>query len=132
LTVHELAVAERLVDRATSAARDAGAAEVTALTVELGTATHLVAEQVSFCIDAVAEGTPVEGAAVRFDRVEPRGACDCGWTGTLDTLADTVAGVPDRRCPDCAAAVDLAAGRECRVASIEIPDPADTTRGETE
>lgn len=130
--MHELAVAERLVDRAMSAARDAGAAEVTVLTVELGTATHLVADQVSFCIDAVAEDTPVEGATVRFDRVEARGTCDCGWTGALDTLADTVAGVPDRRCPDCGAATDLVAGRECRVASIEVPDRAEATRGETE
>jgi hydrogenase nickel incorporation protein HypA/HybF len=127
--VHELAVAERLVDRATSAARDAGAAEVTALTVELGTATHLVADQVSFCIDAVAEGTPAEGAVVRFDRVKPRGACDCGWTGTLDTLADTVTGVPDRRCPDCGGAVDLVAGRECRVTSIEVPGGETEHRG---
>ena len=114
--MHELAVAERLVGRAAGAARDAGAAEVTALTVELGTATHLVADQV---------GT------VRFDRVDARGACDCGWTGVLDSLAETVAGVPDRRCPDCGAAVDLVAGRECRVASIEVPDEETDRRGET-
>ncbi|MEF8818041.1 MAG: hydrogenase maturation nickel metallochaperone HypA [Haloferacaceae archaeon] len=129
--MHELAVAERLVGRAAGAARDAGAAEVTALTVELGTATHLVADQVGFCVEVVAEGTPVEGATVRFDRVDARGACDCGWTGVLDSLAETVAGVPDRRCPDCGAAVDLVAGRECRVASIEVPDEETDRRGET-
>lgn len=120
--MHELAVAERLVDRAVDAAREADAADVTAVTIELGTATHLVPDQVGFCLEAVATDTLVEGATVQFKRVSARGVCDCGWSGELDDLSETLAGVPDRRCPDCGAAVTLTAGRECRLASVEIPD----------
>ncbi|MFC7019348.1 MULTISPECIES: hydrogenase maturation nickel metallochaperone HypA [Haloarcula] len=125
--MHELAIADRLLDRAVSAARDAGAERVDGLTVELGTATHLVPEQVAFCLDAVAEDTPAEGATVTFERVSARGECSCGWHGELETLAETVAGVPDRRCPDCGAEVELTAGRECRLKTVEIPE-APTTR----
>lgn len=125
--MHELSIADRLLDRALSAAREAGVDRVDGLTVELGTATHLVPEQVAFCIDAVAEDTPAEGAAVTFERVPARGDCACGWRGELETLAKTVAGVPDRRCPDCGDEVELTAGRECRLKRIEVPE-AQTTR----
>jgi hydrogenase nickel incorporation protein HypA/HybF len=125
--MHELAIADRLLDRAVSAARDAGVDRIDGLTVELGTATHVVPEQVAFCLDAVAEGTPAEGAAVTVERVSARGDCGCGWSGELGTLAETVAGVPDRRCPDCGDEVELTAGRECRLKRIEIPE-ASTAR----
>jgi hydrogenase nickel incorporation protein HypA/HybF len=120
--VHELAIADRLLDRALAAAEAAGATRVDALHLELGTATHLVPEQVRFCIRAVAEGTPAEDADVRIEEVPARGECDCGWAGELRSLADTVAGAPDRRCPDCGERVSVTAGRECRLTSIDVPD----------
>jgi hydrogenase nickel incorporation protein HypA/HybF len=120
--MHELAIADRLVDRAIAAAREADADRITALTVELGTATHLLPDQVRFCLEAVAEGTLAEGADVIFERVPARGECECGWAGDLDTLAETVAGVPDRRCPDCGTAVELVAGQECRLTGVTVPD----------
>jgi hydrogenase nickel incorporation protein HypA/HybF len=120
--MHEIAIANRLLDRALSAARDAGADRIDGLTVELGTATHVVPEQVAFCLDAIAEGTPAEDAAVTFERVSARGDCACGWDGELGTIAETVAGVPDRRCPDCGAEVELTAGRECRLKRIAVPE----------
>jgi hydrogenase nickel incorporation protein HypA/HybF len=118
--MHELAIAERLLDRALAAAADHGADRIEALTVELGTATHLVTDQVRFCIETVAEGTAADGATVRFDRVAARGECDCGWHGELPTLAAAQL-APDRRCPDCGAGVELTAGDECRLAAIDVP-----------
>jgi hydrogenase nickel incorporation protein HypA/HybF len=120
--MHELAIAEGLVERATEAAREAGAERVEELRVELGSATHLVADQLTFCIEAIGEGTPAAGASVTVDPVPARGVCACGWRGELATLSDTVAGAPDRRCPDCGAGVKLTQGRECRLASITVPD----------
>jgi hydrogenase nickel incorporation protein HypA/HybF len=120
--MHELAIADRLVDRALATAREADADRITALTVELGTATHLLPDQVRFCLEAVAEGTLAEGADVSVEGVPARGECECGWAGDLDTLSATVAGVPDRRCPDCGTAVELVAGRECRLTGVTVPD----------
>ena len=123
--MHELAIANRLLDRALAAAEEAGASRVETLHVALGTATHLVPEQVRFCLRAVAEDTPAEGADVRLEEVPARGECDCGWAGELRSLADTVAGAPDRRCPDCGRSVTVTAGRECRLTSIDVPDTTD-------
>lgn len=131
--MHELAIADRLLDRALAAAAEAEATRVETLHLELGTATHLVPEQVRFCIRAVAEDTPAEDADVQIEQVPARGECDCGWAGELRSLAETVAGAPDRRCPDCGTSVSVTAGRECRLTSIDVPDatadarpPADT------
>jgi hydrogenase nickel incorporation protein HypA/HybF len=125
--MHELSIAQRLVDRAIEAAADRGADRVDGLTVELGAATHLAQDQVAFCIDAVAEGTPADGATVSFERVPPAGTCDCGWTGRPERLADTVPGAPSLRCPECGGRLTLTAGRECRLTRIEIP-PSDSDR----
>jgi hydrogenase nickel incorporation protein HypA/HybF len=119
--VHELTVAQRLVERAEAAAYKAGAERVDAVTVEVGVATHLVPDQLAFCIEAMAEDTPVAGADVRFNRVQARGECRCGWTGELDALEGVVGGAPDRRCPDCGRGVDLTDGRGCRLVSVEVP-----------
>jgi hydrogenase nickel incorporation protein HypA/HybF len=129
--VHELTVAQRLVERAEAAAREAGAGRVDAVTVEVGVATHLVADQLAFCIEAMAEDTPVAGADVRFDRVPARGECRCGWTGELDALDGVVGGAPDRRCPDCGRGVELTDGRGCRLVSVVVPDrdPGDGPTG---
>jgi hydrogenase nickel incorporation protein HypA/HybF len=123
--VHELAIANRLLDRALAAAEEADTTRVETLHVALGAATHLVPEQVQFCLRAVAEDTPVEGADVQIEQVPARGECDCGWAGELRSLADTVAGAPDRRCPDCGTSVSVTAGRECRLTSIDVPDATD-------
>jgi hydrogenase nickel incorporation protein HypA/HybF len=120
--MHELAIADRIVERAAEAAREHGADRVDGLTIELGAATHLAADQLRFCIETIAEDTPVEGADLAFERVPARGSCDCGWRGELRTLADTVVGAPDRRCPDCGGAVALTAGRECRLATVRTPE----------
>lgn len=123
--MHELAIANRLLDRALTAAEEADVTRVETLHIALGSATHLVPEQVRFCLRAVAEDTPAEGADVQFEQVPARGECDCGWAGELRSLADTVAGAPDRRCPDCGQSVSVTAGRECRLTSIDVPDATD-------
>lgn len=123
--MHELTVAQRLLDRALSAAGDHDADEIRTLTVELGTATHLAADQLGFCIDAVAEGTPAADATIEFERVQPRGECDCGWQGALPSLSDAQP-APSVRCPECRGRVTLTAGRECRLASIDVPETRQT------
>ncbi|MFC7076633.1 hydrogenase maturation nickel metallochaperone HypA/HybF [Haloarcula halophila] len=120
--MHELSIAQRLVDRAVAAAAERGADRVRAMTVALGTATHLHAPQVRFCIEAVAEDTAAAGATVAFEHVEPAGECDCGWSGRLPSLTETVPAAPSRRCPACGDPVTLTAGRECRLETIEVPE----------
>ncbi|MXR52664.1 hydrogenase maturation nickel metallochaperone HypA [Halovenus sp. WSH3] len=124
--MHELTLAQRLLDRALCVADEYDAAEIETLTVEVGTATHIAPRQLRFCLEAVAEGTKAAAATVEFERVRARGTCDCGWCGTLTTLSDAGQRAPSVRCPSCGERVSLTAGRECRLRSIEVPDPADS------
>lgn len=125
--MHELSVAEALLDRAAEAAADHDAATVEAITVELGAATHVNPEQLRFCLEAVAEATPVEGATVDIERVDPRAACDCGWAGEPPSFEGTAAVVPAARCPECGARTEFTRGKECRLATVTVPDDGTET-----
>lgn len=120
--MHELSIATAIVDRALETATAHGAAEVEELTIELGKATHVNADQLRFCIDTAVEGTIAADATVTIETVSPRAQCDCGWRGEPDALGVAISYAPDVSCPDCGSRVELARGRECRLSSIEIPE----------
>lgn len=119
--MHELAVAQRLVERARAAAADADADRIDGLTVAVGEATHLAPAQLRFCLDAVTDDLLAD-ASLTFERVPARGRCDCGWAGELERLPETVAAAPDRRCPACDGTVTVTAGRECRLERITVDE----------
>lgn len=123
--MHEFSVAKRVVDLAVETAREHGAGTVDGLTVAVGRATHLNPEQLRFCLRSVADGTPAEHATVTVERVPARARCDCGWAGEPDAVDDAVTYVPDPVCPACGDRVELTRGRGCRLASIDVPEPAD-------
>ncbi|WP_299232637.1 hydrogenase maturation nickel metallochaperone HypA [Natronomonas sp.] len=124
--MHELTAANRLLEAALEAASERNAGRIDRLTVELGTATHLTADQLRFCLDAITEGTAAAEATVEFDRVEPAGACECGWSGPTEPIDGVVPDAPSLRCPDCGRRLSLRAGRECRLSAIEIPERTET------
>lgn len=123
--MHELSIASGIVDRALAAADEHDARAIEELTVEVGEATHVNPGQLAFCVEAALERTTAAGAEVTVETVTPRARCDCGWRGEPDALDVAVAYAPDVACPSCGAHLSLDRGRECRLASIEIPDPAD-------
>ncbi|MEF8779537.1 MAG: hydrogenase maturation nickel metallochaperone HypA [Haloferacaceae archaeon] len=120
--MHEISVASAILDRALTAADEHGADRVEAMTVEIGRATHVNADQLVFCLEAITEGTPAEGAAVRTETVEPEAACECGWRDDPDELDLANAFAPDVRCPECGGRAELVRGRECRLASVDVPE----------
>lgn len=120
--MHEISVASGILDRAISAAAEHGADRIDAVTLEIGRATHVNPDQLAFCLETIAEGTPAEGATVRTDVVDPVAACDCGWRGEPADLGLVGGFAPDVRCSECGDRTELVRGRECRLASIEIPE----------
>jgi len=116
--MHELSIAHRLVDRAVETARDADADQIDRLSVALGEATHVAADQLRFCLDAAVVDTPADGATVDIERVPPAGRCGCGWSGEPRRLDATIA-APNRRCPECGERIELTAGDDCRLTQIE-------------
>jgi hydrogenase nickel incorporation protein HypA/HybF len=125
--MHEVSVARGILDRARTAAAEHGADRIVTLTVEIGRATHVNPDQLVFCLEAIVEGTVADGATIHTEIVAPEASCDCGWAGTPDDLGVVGGYAPDVRCPDCGARAELHQGRECRLASIEVPPEEPTT-----
>lgn len=123
--MHELSVAEAILDRAREVAADHGASDVEALTVELGAATHVNPDQLRFCIETVAAETLSE-VDVTIETMSARAACDCGWSGDPPTFDGTAAVVPSTRCPECGSGTEFTRGTECRLASIDVPEDTET------
>ena len=64
--MHESGIAQRIVEVALERAREAGAARVTALHVELGLKAGFSTESVTSRLEEAAQGTIVEGARIHF------------------------------------------------------------------
>ncbi|MFW5965164.1 MAG: hydrogenase maturation nickel metallochaperone HypA [Halodesulfurarchaeum sp.] len=120
--MHEISVAAGILDRALEAAEEYGADRIDAITVEIGRATHVNPDQLAFCLSAVAEETPAEGLAVHTETIDVVAACDCGWRDTPEDLGVVGGYAPDVRCPNCGARATLLRGRECRLATVDVPD----------
>jgi len=120
--MHELSIAMGIVNRALETAEEHGAETVTALTVELGSATHVNPDQLKFCIETASKETPVAEAVVTIEEVTPLAECVCGWEGTPGTLDQAMVYAPDVTCPECGDRTTLIRGRECRLATVELPD----------
>ena len=125
--MHEISIADGILCRALEAAANHDAERIDALTIEVGRATHVNPEQVVFCLEALAEDTLAASATIHTETIEPVARCECGWEATPADL-DLAAGfAPDVRCPECGEQADLVQGRECRLASVEIPEDVSST-----
>lgn len=120
--MHEISIANGILDRALTAAAEHGAERIDEMTLEIGEATHVNPDQLVFCLDAIAESTPAADATIRTESVEPVAACDCGWQDTPDELALAAGFAPDIKCPACGSRAELIEGRECRLTSIDVPE----------
>lgn len=117
--MHELSVATALVAQAESAARQAGVGRVVAVRVRLGRLSGLVPASLTFGFEVAAAGTPLEGAALVVERVEPVVWC------TPCAAAVTLASPTRFRCPTCdTPSAEVLAGRELELTSLEVADAA--------
>jgi hydrogenase nickel incorporation protein HypA/HybF len=97
--VHELGLVEEVVS---IVSERSGGARVTRIVLEIGKLSAVLPDAVRFCFDAVADGTPAEGAVLdivetpglarclacgaRLELSRPFGICACGGT-ELEWLA---------------------------------------------
>lgn len=120
--MHELSVAQGILNRARETAAENGASEIETMTLELGAATHVNPDQLQFCLETVATDTPLADADIVIETVEAQASCDCGWEGEPPTFEGTATTVPTARCPECGSGAEFTQGKECRLARIEVPE----------
>jgi hydrogenase nickel incorporation protein HypA/HybF len=73
--MHEMSIAESLIEIVEGAARGNGLRRVTVVRMRVGEMSGVVPSALEFCFDAVTRGTFAEGARLEIATVPVRGAC---------------------------------------------------------
>jgi hydrogenase nickel incorporation protein HypA/HybF len=112
--MHEMAIAEGMLEIVEEAARTNDAARVASVCLELGALSHVEVDALRFCFDAVTRGGPAAGAQLHVVMTPGEGWCmPCGTRVPVAALGDG--------CPRCGSyQVEITGGTEMRVREIEI------------
>jgi len=112
--MHEMAIAEGMLQLVEDTARRNGATRVTAVRLELGVLSHVEREALCFCFDAVTRGGVAQGAVLEIDATPGAAWCmPCGARVPLAHLGDP--------CPRCGGwQLNVVQGEDMRVKEIEI------------
>ena len=112
--MHELALAEAVVDIVETEARKAGGAQVRMVRLVVGALSHADPQALAFCFEAAAKGTLAEGARVDIARVPGQARCqDCGAEVSIEAWGTS--------CPCCGGhRLIVTGGEELKVSEIEV------------
>ena len=113
--VHELSIAQSLIEAACEAAEQAGAARVLRLSTRIGVLAGVVKEALQFSFELAAENTACAGARLEIEDVPLSVMCPrCEVPRTLETQWRFV-------CPECGTpTAEILSGRELELVSVEI------------
>ena len=112
--MHEMSLAEGVLQLIEEAAEREGFTHVRTIWVEIGALSGVEPDALTFCFDAVTRGSIAEGAAIEIVHVPGRGHCfDCGRDTELEAVYDA--------CRHCGALpVQVTGGTEMRVKELEV------------
>ena len=112
--MHELAIAESMLEIVEATARDNAASRVSAIWLELGALSHVAPDALAFCFDAVARGGLAEGARLEIVALPGEAWCmPCGELVGLQRRGDP--------CPRCGShQLEVVRGDAMRVKEIAI------------
>ena len=112
--MHEMALAESILNIVEETARNRGAIRVTGLRLEIGELANVESEALLFCLDVVLRGSLADGAQTEILTLPGQGQClECGAIVRLSALYDP--------CPQCDGyPVRPTGGQEMRVKDILV------------
>ena len=112
--MHEMALAEGMLQLVEETAAKSGATRVTAVRLELGALAHVEREALCFCFDAVSKGGIADGAVLEIEATPGAAWCmPCGERVPLAQLGDP--------CPRSAGwQLTVVDGEAMRLKEIEI------------
>jgi hydrogenase nickel incorporation protein HypA/HybF len=112
--MHEMSIAECMLEIVETTARGNAAARVSAIRLELGALSPVEPHALEFCFDAVARGTLAEGARLEIVTLAGEAWCmPCGERVGLQRRGDP--------CPRCGGhQLEVVRGDEMRVKEIAI------------
>jgi hydrogenase nickel incorporation protein HypA/HybF len=112
--MHELSIAEHIVEIAVSHLQRDGATSVREIELEIGTLSGIEIDALTFALDVVTKNTPLHDANIRILRVEARSRCNaCGNEFVMEDFFSP--------CPACGAFDNtVVQGEEMRVKSMLV------------
>ena len=112
--MHELSVAQQIIEVAEEQARNSGLSSITAIKVRIGGLTTIVPEALDFCFGFAKEDTLASDANLTIEEVKAEGRCNaCESVFLVEDAFFLV-------CPSCGATdTTLLKGRELDLLSIE-------------
>jgi hydrogenase nickel incorporation protein HypA/HybF len=112
--MHEMSLAESIVQIVEDTARQHGGTRVTCVRLEIGQLAGVELDALRFCFEAASRESLAADAALVIDQPEGRAWCmPCGGSVTVGSLADP--------CPDCGShQLQVTGGTELRVRDIEL------------
>ena len=112
--MHEMAIAQGILDIVLEAAARNDAATVTRIKLQVGEMTEVVPEALAFCFTALAAGSAAAAARLDIEMMPLVSRCrDCGWEFRVERYRFL--------CPACgSAALEIVSGRELRVEHLEV------------
>ncbi|MGB4466658.1 MAG: hydrogenase maturation nickel metallochaperone HypA [Azovibrio sp.] len=112
--MHEMSLAEGILQQVEDTARREGARQVRTVVLEIGALASIEVEALRFCFDAVTRNSLAAGATLEIQTLPGAGWClPCGATVPITELYDA--------CPRCGSyQVQATAGTQMRIKEIEI------------
>lgn len=112
--MHELSVVMSIVSIATEKAKEAGAAFVDEIELDIGTLSSIEMEAFEFAWQQAVKETMLEKTTKVIHRIEGKGKClDCQAGFIMQQVYDS--------CPNCGSyATEITAGKEMRVKSLVV------------
>ncbi len=114
--MHEMSLAQGILEIVEDAARRAAARRVKTVWVELGALSSVEPEAIAFCFDAVTRDTVADGARLSIDTIPGRAWClQCNESLPIARRDDP--------CPRCGGyQLQVCDGTQMRVRELEIED----------
>lgn len=124
--MHELSMAQGIIDAVLETAESNNATEVTEVAIEIGRLAMINPEQLSFMLDVLSENTIVEDAKFEIEEIPVEIDCpECGFHGEAE-LDDLDHYAPIVECPKCENnRLSILNGKDCVVKNIIIEKPDD-------
>ena len=112
--MHEMAIAQNILDIAVAAAERGGAQRITRVNLVAGEMRAIVPTQLTFCFGIAAENTIASGAELSLEILPVKGRCrGCGEDFTIKDFSYI--------CPGCGGNdVEITGGTELRIRDIEV------------
>lgn len=112
--MHEMSLAEGIVQLIEDASRREGFKRVSAVFVEIGRLSSVEPEALAFCFGSATLGSVAEGARLEIIDIPGQGLClQCGAEMEVENLYDP--------CPKCGGyGINVTGGTEMRVKELEV------------